>query len=168
MYEIKEKEREIGGKTVTTYSRDIYSANVLEVEAGTNGYQGGDSGHGSRTYFRIENAGGTDIEAHFIGPYGTDGIEVTLGGDCELETIIMALKFITKALEDGAKEVYDSCSPYTILTSSAIPATVPIRIKRRLPTRRCLLPLSVEITFARSTATTIAAATTSSAATACR
>ena len=107
MYAIEEKEREIGGKTITTYSRDIYSANVLEVEAGTNGYQGGDSGHGSRTYFRIENAGGTDIEAQLIGPYGTDGIEVTLGGDCELDTIIQALKFIVKALEDGAKEADD-------------------------------------------------------------
>lgn len=78
MYEIKEKEREIGGKTVTTYSRDIYSANVLEVEAGTNGYQGGDSGHGSRTYFRIENAGGTDIEAHFIGPYALTALRSRL------------------------------------------------------------------------------------------
>ena len=107
MYAITEKERNIDGATITTYSREIYSANVLVVEAGTNGYQGGDSGHGSRTYFRIENAGGTDIEAHLIGPYGTDGIEVSLGGDCELETIITALKFITKVLEDGATEVND-------------------------------------------------------------
>lgn len=107
MYAITEKERNIDGATITTYSREIYSANVLEVEAGTNGYQGGDSGHGSRTYFRIENAGGTDIESHLIGPYGTDGIEVSLGGDCELETIITALKFITKVLEDGATEVND-------------------------------------------------------------
>ena len=36
-----------------------------------------------------------------------EGFEVTLGGDCELETIIMALKFITKVLEDGAKGVHD-------------------------------------------------------------
>lgn len=107
MYAITEKERNIDGATITTYSREIYSANVLEVEAGTNGYQGGDSGHGSRSYFRIENAGGTDIEAHLIGPYGTDGIEVSLGGDCELETIITALKFIIKVLEDGATEVND-------------------------------------------------------------
>ena len=105
MYAITEKERNIDGTTITTFSRDIYSANILEVEAGTNGYKGGDSGHGSRTYFRIENAGGTDIEAHLLGPYGTDGIEVSLGGDCELETIITALEFITQALEDGAKEV---------------------------------------------------------------
>lgn len=107
MYAITEKERNIDGTIITTFSRDILNANVLEVEAGTNGYKGGDSGHGSRTYFRIENAGGTDIEAHLIGPYGTDGIEVSLGGDCELETIIMALKFIIKVLKDGATEVND-------------------------------------------------------------
>lgn len=107
MYAITEKERNIDGTIITTFSREIFNANVLEVEAGTNGYKGGDSGHGSRTYFRIENAGGTDIEAHLIGPYGTDGIEVSLGGDCELETIITALKFITKVLEDGATEVND-------------------------------------------------------------
>lgn len=107
MYAITEKERSIDGTLITTYSREIYNANVLEVEAGTNGYKGGDSGHGSRTYFRIENAGGTDIEARLIGAYGTDGIEVTLGGDTELETIITALKFIINVLEDGATEVND-------------------------------------------------------------
>lgn len=74
MYAITEKERKINGTNITTFCRDIYSANVLGVEAGTNGYKGGDTGHGSRTYFRIENAGGTDIEARLIGPYGTDGI----------------------------------------------------------------------------------------------
>ena len=36
----------------------------------------------------------------------TDGTR-RIGGDCELETIITALKFITKVLEDGAKEVHD-------------------------------------------------------------
>lgn len=107
MYAITEKERNVDGTTITTFSREIFNANVLEVEAGTNGYQGGDSGHGSRTYFRIENAGGTDIEARLIGPYGTDGIEISLGGDSELETIITALKFITKVLADGAMEVKD-------------------------------------------------------------
>ena len=33
--------------------------------------------------------------------------EVMLGGDCELETMIRALKFITKVLEDESEEVYD-------------------------------------------------------------
>lgn len=107
MFAITEGIRRIGGIEVPTYKREIVSANVLEVEAGTNGYQGGDTGHGSRTYFRIENEGGTDIQVRPLGRYGDEGFEVTLGGDCELDTIITALKFITKVLEDGAKEVHD-------------------------------------------------------------
>ena len=107
MYEIKENNRKIDGMDVTTYTREIHSANVLSVEAGTNGYQGGDSGHGSRTYFRITDCGSTDIRVKAHGVDGDEGLEVTLGGDCELETIIRALKFITKVLEDQAKEVYD-------------------------------------------------------------
>ena len=45
--------------------------------------------------------------------YGCEGFEVTLGGDCELETIIAALIFITKVLEDGSKEVLSAqgCRP---------------------------------------------------------
>jgi len=107
MFAITEGIRRIGGIEVPTYKREIVSANVLEVEAGTNGYQGGDTGHGSRTYLRIEDEGGTDIQVRPLGRYGDEGFEVTLGGDCELETIITALKFITKVLEDGAKEVHD-------------------------------------------------------------
>ena len=48
MFAITEGTRRVYGKEITTYTREIYSANVLEVEAGTNGFQGGDSGHGSR------------------------------------------------------------------------------------------------------------------------
>ena len=50
MFAITEGTRKVYGKEITTYTREIYSANVLEVEAGTNGFQGGDSGHGGRTY----------------------------------------------------------------------------------------------------------------------
>lgn len=109
MYEIKEHRKMLrDGTELTTYSREVVSANILKVEAGTNGYQGGDTGHGSRTYFRITNEGGTDMSVKPIGDrYGFDGFEVTLGGDCELETMIRALKFITKVLEDESKEVYD-------------------------------------------------------------
>lgn len=108
MFEIRENRRMLPDRTeITTYSRDITSANVLEVEAGTTGYMGGDSGHGGRTYFRIEDAGGTDIQVHPLGRYADEGCEVILGGDCELETVIRAMKFITKVLEDEAKEVWD-------------------------------------------------------------
>ena len=51
MYEIKENRRELfDGTEITTYTRDVVSANILQVEAGTTGYKGGDTGHGGRTY----------------------------------------------------------------------------------------------------------------------
>lgn len=109
MYEIRENRRKLqDGTEITTYTRDVVSANILEVEAGTTGYMGGDTGHGGRTYFRIKDEGGTDIDIKpFMDKYGSEGFEVTLGGDCELETMIRVLKFITKVLEDKSGEVYD-------------------------------------------------------------
>jgi hypothetical protein len=107
MFAITEGTRRVNGIEIPTYKREVMSANILKVEAGTNGYQGGDTGHGSRTYFRIEDECSTDIQVRPLGRYGDEGVEVTLGGDCELETIIAALKFIIKVLEDGSKEVHD-------------------------------------------------------------
>ena len=108
MFEIKENQRVLpDGTKITTYSREITSANILEIEAGTTGYMGGDSGHGGRTYFRIEDTGGTDIQVHPIGRYADEGFEVILGGDCELETMIRALRFIAKVLEEESQEVLD-------------------------------------------------------------
>ena len=43
----------VGGKCVTTVIDQIVSANLLEVECGSTGLMGGDSGHGGRTYIRI-------------------------------------------------------------------------------------------------------------------
>jgi hypothetical protein len=109
MYEITEKQRTLcDGTEITTYSRDIYDCNILSVEAGTTGYCGGDSGHGGRTYFRIKDEGGTDMHATtHTDHFGCSEFEVLLGGDCELDTMIKALRFITKVLEDEAKEVHD-------------------------------------------------------------
>ena len=109
MYEIKENRRVLkDGTELTTYARDVVSCNILEAEAGTTGYQGGDTGHGGRTYFRIEDAGRTDMEVHsYVNKYGCPGFEGVLGGDCELETMIRALKFITKVLEEESAKVYD-------------------------------------------------------------
>ena len=40
MYEIKENSRILkDGTELTTYTRDVVSANILEVKAGTTGYQ---------------------------------------------------------------------------------------------------------------------------------
>lgn len=109
MYEVTEKRRKLeDGTEITTFTRDVVSCNILEVEAGTNGYQGGDTGHGGRTYFRIKDQGGTDMTVRsYTTHYDGSEFEVVLGGDCELETMIRALKFIVKVLEDESQEVYD-------------------------------------------------------------
>ena len=109
MYEVIEKRKTLpDGTEISTYTRDVISANILEVEAGTTGYMGGDSGHGGRTYFRIKDQCSTGMEVRtVVDRHGCRGFEVFLGGDCELETMIRALKFIAKVLEDESKEVYD-------------------------------------------------------------
>lgn len=109
MYEVKDNSRILkDGTEISTYTREVVSCNILEVEAGTTGYRGGDTGHGGRTYFRIKDAACTDMEVKpIVSKWGCDGFEVTLGGDCELETMIRALKFIVKVLEDESQEVYD-------------------------------------------------------------
>lgn len=106
MFEILEKVKVLtDGSTLVTYQRKISRLNILEIEAGTTGICGGDSGHGGRTYFRIEDLGGTDITVNKIGDgISNGGVEVILGGDSELETIIEGLKFIIQALEDGKNE----------------------------------------------------------------
>lgn len=73
MFAITEGTRKVFGTEITTYTRDVVSANLLEVEAGTNGFQGGDAGHGSRAYIRIENMGGTAIQVNALGHDGGDG-----------------------------------------------------------------------------------------------
>ncbi len=103
MYEVASRTRRVNGVDAETWKREIIDANILSVEAGTNGYQGGDTDHGRRTYIRISDEGGTDISAKVLKDRycDTSGIEITLGSDAELSTIIEAFKFITKVLEEG-------------------------------------------------------------------
>lgn len=97
---VKQGTRLIDGRMIKTKKMFIEDINVLEVEAGTNGFQGGDSGHGSRTFFKICDRASTDIRVRRCASrFGEEGLEVVLGGDAELRTIIQALKFITDTLE---------------------------------------------------------------------
>lgn len=83
------------------FKKELNNANILDVVAGTTGYEGGDSGHGCRTYIRIQNKGGTDLRINKIGSeYWDQGVEIILGGDTELYTIIDGLKFIINVLKN--------------------------------------------------------------------
>lgn len=96
------KNIEIAGERLDIKEKQILGAFVLDVEAGTNGYKGGDAGHGSRTYFAILPGSGGVIEIERLGENG-DGFAVTLAGDWELNQIITALEFILDTLREGAE-----------------------------------------------------------------
>ena len=92
--------RFVTGVEFTTWGRDVIDCNSFEVEAGTTGYKGGDTGHGGRTYFRIEDLCCTDISINVISnKTGINGVEIRLGGDTELRTFIEALKWTLSVLE---------------------------------------------------------------------
>ena len=103
--EITLGERTVNGEVVQTETTEFVSANILEAECATTGYCGGDSGHGGRTYIRLKNLGGTDIKYRINGS-GTceEELEIMLGGDTELSTIIEAFRWIADTLERQAKE----------------------------------------------------------------
>ena len=83
------------------HSAEFGSFNTLRITVGTNGYQGGDSGHGGRTYICLEDSGCTDIDARAsVNSYGQTKVEMMLGGDSELDSIIEALRWAADKLEE--------------------------------------------------------------------
>ena len=98
------QKRKIDGIEIDIHSDVFNSANILKAEAGTTGFCGGDTGHGGRTYFALEDLGSTDISFNVSGKR----LEVYLGGDCELYTITDALKFITNIFEKAINKKEDN------------------------------------------------------------
>jgi len=88
--------RIVNGVRVNTKKKEISNFNILEVEVGTTGSCGGDSGNGGRTYFALRDLGSTDLEVEVKNDgeldYNTEVI-IKLGGDSELETFVEALEF---------------------------------------------------------------------------
>lgn len=92
--------RLVDGETVETKKKMFTGCNMFEVEVGTTGYQGGDSGHGCRTFISFSDAGGTDMSVEKIDEeYGNGSVILTFGGDSELSQLIKALKFVRKHLK---------------------------------------------------------------------
>jgi len=84
----------IGRQRIPTLKRTLCSYGTIEIEAGTNGECGGDTGHGSRTVIRLKNLGSFDISAEG----GKGWVNIVLGGDSELNEIQTALSFISNAI----------------------------------------------------------------------
>ena len=83
------------------HTSEFGAFNTLGITVGTNGYHGGDSGHGGRTYISIQDLGCTDIDANVFrsSEYGTK-VEIILGGDSELDSIIEGLRRAADKLEE--------------------------------------------------------------------
>lgn len=104
-YEVKTSNKIVNGIGVNTKIAEITSCNILEVEVGTTGYCGGDTGHGGRTYFSIKDLASTDINIEIIKDRydEPEGFVVELGGDTELGTFTEALEFAVRVLKDQSK-----------------------------------------------------------------
>ena len=77
--------------------KQLVSANILGIHAGTTGPQGGDWGHGSRAYVKLKDEGGTGWLIRVDGEvFQPTEIEILVGGDSELETFKNALFFAAK------------------------------------------------------------------------
>lgn len=82
------------------HSEEFGVFNVLGVTVATNGYHGGDSGHGGRTYISIEDLGSTDMDVKVSTNFNDNTkVEFMLGGDSELDTIIESLRWAADRLE---------------------------------------------------------------------
>ena len=83
------------------HSSEFGTFNILGVTVATNGYQGGDSGHSGRTYICFEDLCSTDIDA--VVSYGQDTnakVEIMLGGESELDSMIDPLRLAADRLEE--------------------------------------------------------------------
>lgn len=84
---------------IVTKTREFTHAALLEVEVGSTGLRGGDSGHGGRTYLRFKDKGGTDMRVHTT-PGGGE-VSLIFGGDAELENLIAGLRFALDVLMES-------------------------------------------------------------------
>lgn len=94
-------ERIVERKQIETISLYMLRCAEMRFEAGTNGYCGGDKGHGSRALVRLQGLGG-DIRTE-IAPDSTD-VTITVCGDDELEMLIDGLEFIVETLKGYIEE----------------------------------------------------------------
>lgn len=86
--------------SLETHTKDFVSANILQIEVGTTGHCGGDSGHGARTYFRLTDLSSTDIDISVSDD--RKSVEIVLGGDTEIDTFLGSLKYAVEVLQTQA------------------------------------------------------------------
>lgn len=111
----KIRTRIVKNKKVATFTKQIVDANIIEVECGCNGYHGGDTGHGCRTYIRLTDLAGTDLDIRATRDGFLKEVVLTFGGDAELSTFLRALKYIyktlTRQIAESAVQIDDTYLP---------------------------------------------------------
>lgn len=80
-----------------TSGASVVNFNILGISVSTNGFQGGDSGHGSKTVINISDEAGSDIKCTTLNAAGSS-FRIELGGDSELQTIIESFEFAARTL----------------------------------------------------------------------
>ena len=95
-----------GGKIIPTVTcKTPYTT----ITCGTNGNKGGDWGHGSRAYIKVECGSLSDYQIRKIdeGDDGeSSGFEIAVGGDCEIESLIETLETITSNLKNMKNKIF--------------------------------------------------------------
>ena len=109
MYPVEQHKIKLSGEEFITYSRKIEDTCNFEVEAGTNGFKGGNANAGSRTFIEIKTSTNADLIPICNAGQDSKHKAVTLFccGDAELYGLLNCLKFAVKVLEDQIKEVRD-------------------------------------------------------------
>ena len=105
----------VDGTEISTYKCEVTSCNIIEVEVGTTGPMGGDTGHGGRTYFKIGDIASTDMRCRLFNngkEYEFDNVgqvELMFGGDTELDTFCEALRigYEVLARDAGSIDYYE-------------------------------------------------------------
>jgi hypothetical protein len=76
------------------------NANILEASIEHNGLKGGDAGHGGFVELTFRDVASTSME---VNGQESELVSLTFRGDTERETLLEALKFFVKELEDHKK-----------------------------------------------------------------
>ncbi|MES1198524.1 MAG: hypothetical protein ABUS48_00900 [Pseudomonadota bacterium] len=87
--------------TIRKSSDTFVYCSIFKVTVETNGYQGGDAGHGGFATVTLKDEGGTSWSAEVDGQRDDDPktISIRVGGDSEIRNLILALRFAAHELE---------------------------------------------------------------------
>ena len=94
------KQITIQGEKVPVKHFERYGFCMTEATVGTNGFQGGDWGYGSRTYLRLNYCGGGVFDIRVRGTEENRVLEIKAGGDDELKSVIENLSFALETLKE--------------------------------------------------------------------